>query len=348
MLKKIALIPAYCPTQTLCTLVDELTTLGFECVVVNDGSAKSYDSIFQSIEPKVHLLHHSINKGKGATLKEGLDYIEKQFNNCVVVTVDADGQHKPIDVLKVAKQVEQNPKEVVLGIRTFHKEDVPFKSYYGNKITEYIFYLFTGQHIHDTQTGLRGFHHSLIPMMLEVPGDRYEYEMNQLLYCIKQQVPLKEIEIETVYENNNQGSHFHPFRDSFLIYKQILQFGLVSFSSFLVDFILFGIFTYFLHGPSNVLYATILARILSALFNYEVNRKMVFQDQSSRKQSLLKYSLLALVVLSMNLVIIYTLTTLLRMNPLLAKLITETILFLFSWFIQKKYVFTQKMDKVVN
>lgn len=236
MIKKIALIPAYCPTQTLCKLVNELVQLGFHCVVVNDGSDHTYDSIFQSIQSKVTLIEYEINKGKGAAMKEGMRYIQSLKEECIIVTVDADGQHKPSDVLRVAKQVESHQNMLVLGVRFFNKDEVPFKSYYGNRITEFIFHLFTGQHVHDTQTGLRGFHSSLIPMMLEVTGDRYEYEMNQLLYCVRHEIPFKEIEIETVYENNNEGSHFHPFRDSYLIYNKFYNLVLHPFPASLLIF----------------------------------------------------------------------------------------------------------------
>lgn len=345
-MKYIALIPAYCPTKKLCELVDALRDVGFQCVVVNDGSSETYKEIFQDIKSKVLLIEQEKNKGKGEAMKVGMRKIQEVYDDAIIVTVDADGQHKPSDAWKVAQEVKKHTQSLVLGIRMFQKKEVPFKSYYGNKITEVVFRLFTGQHIHDTQTGLRGFHSSLIPELLQVEGERYEYEMNQLLYCVRKQIPMQEVVIETVYEENNEGSHFHPFRDSFLIYKQILKFGLSAFSSFLVDYGLFGLFSYIWKGSMGVIYATILARILSATFNYEMNRKVVFQDTTSRKQSILKYILLAVTILGLNLILIYALTNILHMHPLVAKLITEVVLFLFSWSMQNRFVFQHKIDEV--
>ena len=104
----------------------------------------------------------------------------------------------------------------------FDKEDVPPRSSMGNRITSAFFKLCTGVACSDTQTGLRGIPSSLIPLALSTKGDRYDYEMNFLMAAVKK-VPLVMIPIETVYMNGNEQSHFHPVRDSFLIYKEPLK-----------------------------------------------------------------------------------------------------------------------------
>ncbi len=348
MIAYAAVIPAYCPGAGLISLVHDLTERNMVCIVVNDGSPEEYDTVFRTVSDSATVLVHKTNKGKGATMKTGFRYIREHCSECVVVTADADGQHLPEDVMRTAKCAENCYGSLVLGTRSFAKEDVPFKSYYGNKITEAVFRLFTGVHVHDTQTGLRAFHSSLIDTMLEVPGERYEYEMNQLLSCVKEKIPLKEIEITTVYEDNNSCSHFHPFRDSFLIYKQIIRFGLSSIVSFFVDLCAFEIFTLFLKGSKGILAANILARIISATFNYEMNRKVVFNDKSERKESFMKYVALAFTILVFNTGILYVLTSVLHMNHLAAKILTEMILFVFSWVVQNRYVFQGNTDRMVH
>ncbi len=343
-----ALIPAYCPSDGLIGLINSLKERNMECIVVNDGSPEEYDTVFRIVSDSATVLTHDANKGKGAALKTGFRYIRDHCGDCIVITADADGQHLPEDVMRTAKCAENCYGSLVLGTRSFAKADVPFKSYYGNRITETIFRLFTGLHVHDTQTGLRAFHSSLIDTMLEVPGERYEYEMNQLLNCVQEKIPLKEIEITTVYEDNNACSHFHPFRDSFLIYKQIFRFGLSSIVSFFVDLCAFEIFTFFLNGSNGILAANILARIISAAFNYEINRKVVFNDKSERKESFMKYAALALTILVFNTGILYVLTSVLHINHLAAKILTEMILFVFSWVVQNRYVFQGSTDRMVN
>ena len=222
-MKYIALIPAYCPGTPLVKLTEELNESGFTCLVVDDGS--SDQSIFQMLGKDIVVLRHEANKGKGAAMKTGMRFIQENEVECIVVTADADGQHLATDILHCGKISEENPESLILGVRQFNKEYVPMKSYYGNKITESIFNIFTGIHISDTQTGLRAFHSSLIPHMLAPEGERYEYEMNQLLYCVRKQISILEVPITTVYEDNNKGSHFHPLRDSALIYSQILRYS---------------------------------------------------------------------------------------------------------------------------
>ena len=101
------------------------------------------------------------------------------------------------------------------------KNNIPLKSKFGNELTRLVYKLSTGIDIYDTQTGLRAFTYKLVDMMLDIEGNRYEYEMNVLLEAASSRIKMQEIEIQTIYENNNKGSHFHPIRDSLIIYRQI-------------------------------------------------------------------------------------------------------------------------------
>jgi glycosyltransferase involved in cell wall biosynthesis len=342
------LIPAYCPGEALIALVQELKKNNMEIVIVNDGSDPSYEPIFTACECYAQILKQEPNQGKGAAMRRGMQWIQDNIHEeCIVVTVDADGQHSPQDCLLCAATAQQHPDSLVLGIRDFNGPDVPFKSHWGNKITITIFQAFTKVRLNDTQTGLRAFHSSLIPTMLKIKGDRYEYEMNQLLAMVKEGIPFQEVLIRTIYEDNNSSSHFHVLRDSFLIYRQLFHFAASSLSSFFVDYILFALFSTVLSGTGSTLAANILARLFSATFNYEVNRKVVFKDGQSRKTSLWRYALLAAAVLALNTLILSFFVYVLGMNALIAKIITEILLF-FSWSMQKAYVFHRPMKGVSN
>lgn len=124
----------------------------------------------------------------------------------------------------------------MLGVRKFEREDIPFRSKFGNILTRKILFLATRQNLSDTQTGLRAFDQSLIDEMLEIRGERYEYELNVLLYAIEKQIEIVETPIKTIYEDSNSSSHFNPLRDSLKIYKEILKFASSSIISFVVDF----------------------------------------------------------------------------------------------------------------
>ena len=172
----------------------------------------------------------------GPPLKTGLAYIEKHCGpNSVIVTVDADGQHRANDAMKLCEVARKHPDTLVLGSRKFRGR-IPLRSRFGNTVTRLVYRISTGLKVYDTQTGLRAFHKQLLPQMLEIPGARYEYEINVLLEMaktgvpimeeeIKTGVPIMEEEIETIYlDRDNSSSHFDTVRDSFRVYREILRF----------------------------------------------------------------------------------------------------------------------------
>ena len=299
----IALIPAYEPERGLIGLTDELRKRGFDTVVVDDGSGPEYRDIFEELSQKSIVLTHKQNRGKGAALKTGLNYINKYMaytesvltpyggmavsgGDAVIVTVDADGQHLPEDVLRVAEISSQRRDALVLGSRALGK-DIPARSRFGNTVTRHVYSAATGVHIHDTQTGLRAFHRSLIPRLLNIEGDRYEYEINMLMELAAEGVPVIEERIETVYEDNS-GSHFRTVRDSFRVYKEILKFSASSLASFAIDY---GMYALLLAatGAAGIAHSLVIsnigARIVSGAANYTMNRKLVFRSRTGFAKS---------------------------------------------------------------
>lgn len=218
-------IPAYKPDDKLVGLVEELEKAGMTRIVVaDDGSGCEFTPVFiRAQDLGCTIVHHEHNLGKGAALRTSIEKAVYQFGKEInVITADADGQHLSQDICRIADTLNTYPDHLVLGVRDFDRENVPFKSNMGNRITSTFFKLSTGVTCCDTQTGLRGIPSSLIPLALNCKGDRYDYEMNFLTEAVKK-APLIMIPIETVYEGNNEGSHFHPVRDSFLIYKEPLK-----------------------------------------------------------------------------------------------------------------------------
>lgn len=222
-MKKIILIPSYEPDNKLIKLVKDLFIEEVDIVVINDGSNETFNNIFKSIEDKVHLISYEDNKGKGYALKEGLKYIKNNYKDkYIIVTMDSDGQHNIKDAKRLIEYTENNQNVLAIGKRLRDKK-IPLRSKIGNGITKFVFFLTTGVKVYDTQSGLRCFSDKLIDFMLDVDGDRFEYEMNVLMMCAKNKIKMKEIVIETIYIDNNSGSHFNKFKDSYLIYKDIFK-----------------------------------------------------------------------------------------------------------------------------
>lgn len=339
--KKIALIPAYKPTFSMIDLLKELTKEKFEIVIVNDGSGNEYDEIFKESEKYAIILKHENNKGKGIALKTGLKYISENFlGDYVVVTMDCDGQHTVKDAEKLVENVNDNM--LVLGKR-IRSDKTPLRSKFGNSVTRFVYRLITGVDVYDTQTGLRAFKNDLIDFLLKVEGKRYEYEMNVLLECYKNNIPIKETQIETIYIDNNSHSHFDTFKDSLLVYKEIIKFTMSSLISFLVDYLCYSLVIIL---SSNIILANIFARVISSVVNYNINKKVVFKSSEKGLISAVKYFVLVLIVLILNTNILKLLVEHLFINKFLAKIITEVILFVLSLFIQKKFIFKNREKEI--
>lgn len=352
--KTAVVIPAYKPDDRLPPYVQKLIDAGVgKIVIVDDGSGAEFRSLFGRIpqHESVHIISYTPNGGKGVALKRGMAYVQDECpEQRYVVTADSDGQHTVKDVLRMAEAMDEDSTGLLLGSRDFSQPDVPFKSRNGNRITSTVFKLLYGQWVSDTQTGLRGFARELLPMMIAVKGDRYEYEMNVLIECAHQRVAMRALPIQTVYENNNEGSHFRAVRDSARIYGVILagfiRFIGVSLMSFVVDYLLYLLINNVLRVAVPVLavvtrigIATVAARLLSGVFNFTMNRQFVFKDDGAVKKSFPRY----LVVFFMNMALSALLTSGLHMwlgvSENIIKIPVDILLFFVSYTVQQRWVF---------
>ena len=336
-------IPAYEPDEKMLITINELTRkTDYKILVINDGSSNEKSKLFIEASKNATVICHEKNKGKGAAIKTALKCINNKSVDATIVIADADGQHKINDIIRVAEESRSNKDKLVLGCREFTGK-IPWKSKFGNSITKSVFRFVTGMKVSDTQTGLRGFSSQLIPFLLNIKGERYEYEMNTLLECSREGISIFEVPIETVYIDDNSCSHFNPVKDSFIIYKDIIKFSISSITSFLVDYAFYSIL--FIMTSSLVL-SNVTARTVSSIFNFSVNRKYVFGQKDHLASSAVKYFLLCAFILVANTTLLKILTLYLIKNVYIAKILTEMILFIISWTIQKQFVFKKEVKAI--
>ncbi len=333
------LIPAYEPDKRMIALLERLTaTVKWHIVIVDDGSGAEYGKIFEQAKTLgCTVVYHPHNMGKGAALKTGFKFIREMGETQGVVCADCDGQHLNEDIIAVAEKAISNKGAMVLGSRQFTGH-VPARSRLGNTVTRYIFALSTGNKVYDTQTGLRAYTSDMLPYLETVAGERFEYEMNLLIYAGRDGYDIVELPIQTVYPENSKDhiSHFDTFRDSTLVFKSILKYSMSSFIAFLLDnavfFLMMG-----LTGIFALSYVT--ARIISAGTNYLINRHVVFKEGS--KNSFLKYAALALFVFACGFGLSWLLIEKLQM-PTVVKPIVDILLTAVSYLGQRLFVFKRK------
>lgn len=342
-MERIVIIPALNPDERLKDVVDRNWELENLIIVVDDGSDETYRQFFRELGERCIVLHHDKNKGKGEAIKTALRYIKKELWECSIIGImDADGQHLADDMERLLMKSSGNSKALILGCRIMN-DTVPWKSKVGNYLTKKIFRTITGVEISDTQTGLRAFSSELLDFMLDISGERYEYEMNVLVTCARKKIEMIEVPIQTIYhDKKNSCSHFRKIRDSLQIYKNLLRFSMVSFSSFLLDYILFALLVFLLPGTAwEVAAANVGARVVSAGYNYRMNCHVVFHKKETMKTAV-EYLFLAGMTLTFNNIILQTFVFRLNMEVHIAKVMTEILLFLISWMIQKEVIFRNR------
>ena len=351
------IIPSYEPDERLIELLEKLKAAQIgPVIIVNDGSSEQFLHFFDEAKDKyeVTLLNHEVNKGKGRALKTAFEYCLNNLENlCGCVTADSDGQHTPEAIKECIEKVINEPDKLILGVRDFSAANVPAKSQYGNNLTKKVFKALYKVYISDTQTGLRGISKEFMKILLDVPGDRFEYETRMLIKAVEEHIDILEFPIETVYDSKeNHSTHFRPIVDSVKIYSifvsSFLKFIVSSLSSSVVDIIMFQIACIllkngqatFLKGVGYVAIATVIARVISATYNYLVNYFFVFKSNKSHGASVVKYILLAIIQMSVSALLVSALVGLTNVSPeLIIKLPVDICLFFISYKIQKKYVY---------
>ena len=345
------IIPALNPDTALLSYVQSCIRHGFSrIVVVDDGSGAGCADLFAQLEEnrEVTVLRHGQNRGKGRALKTAFAYCmqkEAKWQLSGVITVDSDGQHRIPDVCRVAEAMDGT--SLVLGCRELFGENVPPKSRFGNQLTCRVFCLLYGTWIPDTQTGLRGIPMAWIPLLLRIAGERYEYETEMLIAAVKHNISIKELTIETIYVENNAGTHFRPIVDSVKIYavllKSFLWYTLSSLSAAVLDELAFFLLNRFVFArlaqESRILAATAAARILSSVYNFTVNRRAVFRADGKVGVQLMKYYCLAAVQMLVSAGLVILLVKPLPFGDTAVKVLVDACLFFLSYQIQKRWIF---------
>lgn len=338
----VALIPAFCPGPALSTLVDALKSGDFQdIVVVDDGSGAEFQTVFDKLSQidGVCVLRHAINLGKGAALKTGINYILCRWPDIDgVVTADADGQHAPEDILKVAHRFLESPGSLVLGSRVLD-ESAPTRSRVGNALTRSVLRVVLGHTVRDTQTGLRAIPAGLLPSLLAIPASGYEFELEMLIAARQLSVPLAEEPIRAIYEPGNRSSHFDPLLDSMRIYFVLLRFAFIALATAVIDNAVFFVAFSILAGVGA---AQIWGRSIAVLFNYAAVRKAAFRSDQRHLVVLPAYLLLVAVSGALSYAAILLLTSRFHFGVMPAKLLVETILFFGNFALQRDFIFTSR------
>ena len=160
--------------------------------------------------------------------------------------------------------------------------------------------------------------------------------MNVLLKLRDMKLGVFEVPIETIYIDDNSGSHFNPVRDAIRIYAVIFKYLFSSVTSFAVDYLLYWLCLGVFKFAPLISYA--LARLVSSQVNYHLNKHTVFSGRGGR-HSMAKYYALAVVQGLLGAGLVQVLPTVLPISAAVVKIPVDLLLFAVSYFIQRDFVF---------
>ncbi len=352
-MKVVVVIPAYQPSSELIGYVEELLgAISTEVLVVNDGSSDEKKLIFNALERMggVKVLHHTKNKGKGCAIKTAVRYLSLLRPDVDgIVTADADLQHSVKDVLRMTNVLCERSDELILGVRTFD-QTTPKRSRVGNAFSRATLHLLYGINLQDTQTGLRAIGRRHFDFLLSLKGERYEYELNMLIYSRKRNIDIFPLDIDTIYYDNNSKSHFHTIKDGSLVLFHMLK-GLLQYvgNSFVCAFVDIALFTFlffmcesvFSAGVATALCA-VSARIISSVIDFKLNRRTFASKELSSDRAYIKYYALWVIQLTISTLTVNLFNIYLGAAQVIVKPLIDLTLAVISYKIQLHWVFAIK------
>jgi len=209
--KILIVIPVYNHAATLRQVVEGVLRYHDRVLVVDDGSTDGGAESLSDLP--VELLRHKVNRGKGAAIKTAAQWGMKQRMSHMI-TLDADGQHDPTEVLKFIAAIAESPQAVIVGHRDFAQEAIPGSSRFGRKFSNFWLRLQTGSQLKDSQSGFRAY-----PLMifqhLNFWTRRYNFEIEVLVRSAWAGLELRDVDISVYYPpGNKRVSHFRGFMDN--------------------------------------------------------------------------------------------------------------------------------------
>jgi glycosyltransferase involved in cell wall biosynthesis len=209
--KVCVLVPTYNNAGTLQSVLNSLLVYTKDVLVVNDGSTDTTEQILRNV-PGGTVKSYSQNRGKGFALRTGFDFA-RSLGYDYAITIDSDGQHYADDLSQFAEALTENRNAIIIGSRNMNQSAVPGKSSFGNKFSNFWFWVNTGIKRNDTQSGYRLY--PLRPLeKINFITKKYEFEIEVLVRGAWAGVDVIEVPVKVFYpEKEKRISHFRPFKD---------------------------------------------------------------------------------------------------------------------------------------
>jgi len=210
-LKACVLIPTYNNAGTLAQVIDSVLEYTDQVIVVNDGATDNTKDILSSYS-NIHIINNERNRGKGFALRSGIKEAAR-LGYDYAISIDSDGQHFAYDLPKFLQQLTETPDILIIGARNMSQENVPGKSSFGNKFSNFWYTLETGIKLPDTQSGYRLYPVKKLAKKIYFTR-KYEFEIEVIVRAAWSGVKVISIPVSVYYPPAGERvSHFRPFKD---------------------------------------------------------------------------------------------------------------------------------------
>lgn len=205
------IVPTYNNSATLGAVLDGILKYTDQIIVVNDGSTDNTSNILQHFH-QLEIVDYSTNVGKGYALRTGFKRaLELGYN--IAITIDSDGQHFPDDIPRFLDVLIKSPDALIIGDRNMEQPGIPGKSSFGNRFSNFWFWVETGLKLPDTQSGFRSY--PIYKMKgISFFTRRFEFEIEAIVRCAWHGITVTTVPIQIhYYDKSTRVSHFRPFTD---------------------------------------------------------------------------------------------------------------------------------------
>lgn len=203
------IIPTYNNQKTLSRVINSVLEQTSKIIIVNDGSTDATSEILKNY-PNLTQIHFPKNIGKGMALRKGFQKAIS-FGYDYAITIDSDGQHYASDIPLFIDEISNKGEALLIGNRNMTHENIPKKSSFGNKFSNFWYWFETNKKLTDTQSGFRMYPLKSIPVHYFT--NKFEFEIEVIVRSAWKEIPVKNIPINILYDPNERVSHFRPFKD---------------------------------------------------------------------------------------------------------------------------------------
>ncbi|OGV46232.1 MAG: hypothetical protein A2X46_18295 [Lentisphaerae bacterium GWF2_57_35] len=207
-LKVCIVVPAFREEKKIRDVVTAIRRYCPQVVVIDDGSSDR--TAVEAEQAGAMVLRHPQNQGKGVALNTGFRYArEKGFE--VAITMDADGQHDPVEIPNFIEAYVRTGIPVLVGNRMADVAHMPAVRKWTNQLMSWMLSRLMGQYVPDTQCGYRLYRCDVIPFV-SATSERFAAESEILLHVAERGIRISSVRIATIY--GDETSKIHPLADT--------------------------------------------------------------------------------------------------------------------------------------